>query len=289
MTEERKPGAIDRVWASEFARMAAKEEAQRKGLSYPAEAARNDEIMRDLLDAVESGALLVYVPSGSAEMIERKVKAKEPSFPRGDFPLKLDSAQRWLRGEPQIDPAWRDIDDLFIAIEETEKEIQYWKSRDDSIPSEAKIIKAELVPLEAKLAFLLERKRSMRGDDLVTVPTAVEGEAASTSLATPVIDMPARNAPLRMGNSTKEVRENDLTPAIKLAQDKCNDPFNNAEVWPALLALAMTDERPPVLLGTTSVGVTYRVPGGHAILSKKNLGDRLRREREKASKLGSTR
>lgn len=194
MTEETGPGAMDRVWASEFARMAAKEEAQRTGLDYLAEAAKNDEILRNLLNAVESGALLVYVSAGSAGMTERRAEAKESSFPRGDFPLMLDSAQRWLRGEPPIDPEWRKIDDLFTAIDEVEKEIQYWKSRDDSIPSEAKIIKAELAPLQAKLTFLLERKRSIRGDDLVTVPTAVEGEAAKAVPRTNIETQCARQA-----------------------------------------------------------------------------------------------
>lgn len=280
MTEETGPGAMDRVWASEFARMAAKEEAQRTGLSYPAEAAKNDEILRNLLNAVESGALLVYVSAGSAGMTERKAKANESIFPRGDFPLMLDSAQRWFRGEPPIDPEWRKIDDLFTAIDEVEKEIQYWKSRDDSIPSEAKIIKAELAPLEVKLAFLLERKRSMRGDDLVTVPPAVGGEEASTSSPTPAIDMPARNAPLRMGHSTKERRKNELTGVIQHAQAECNDPSNSAEVFAALAALADSKDKPPVLLGSDEAGIKYRSGGEVKYLTREQLRNRLKYKKQ---------
>lgn len=105
MTGETDSPGTDRIWASDFARMAAKEEADQMGLDYLTEAARSSEILQDISDSVKSGELLVYVRFAGVGMIERKANASEPKFPKGDFPLKAASVRKWFRGESSNVPA----------------------------------------------------------------------------------------------------------------------------------------------------------------------------------------
>jgi hypothetical protein len=96
-------------------------------------------------------------------------------------------------------------------------------------------------------------------------------EAATSAPEVVVIDSKAAAI---FTHSTK-VRRNTLTPVIELAQKKCRDPNDTAEVWAALQTLAQQKIAP--LIGATEDGLQYLKNGDAANLSRNALRLRLRR------------
>jgi len=80
-------------------------------------------------------------------------------------------------------------------------------------------------------------------------------------------------------------RENVLDPVISLARSKASDSNSTQAVWATLVEIARTENRPAPLIGYADAeGVKYRSDSdedGVGILTKKNLGDRMRRRRAK--------
>lgn len=75
-----------------------------------------------------------------------------------------------------------------------------------------------------------------------------------------------------ISHSTK-TRRDTLTPVIELAQQKCRDPLDTAEVWAVLQVLAQ--KKTPPLIGETEDGLQYLKKGEAAIFTRKSLGKRL--------------
>lgn len=103
-------------------------------------------------------------------------------------------------------------------------------------------------------AYLEERARLL----------ASSGGVPPSNLTQAKPDTPARSgaphAPVK--HSTKEKRRDALDPAIELAQSKCKNAKDTAEVWGQLQALAQ-EERPP-FLGVVRAGLKYTKHGDQA-------------------------
>ena len=99
---------------------------------------------------------------------------------------------------------------------------------------------------------------------------SVESAPAQT-VATPA---PAVAVGASLTHSTR-ARRDTLTPVIELAQSKCRNPKDTAEVWAVLLVLA--EKKQPPLIGVTEEGLQYYEAGEAAIFKRKSLGARLTR------------
>jgi hypothetical protein len=77
--------------------------------------------------------------------------------------------------------------------------------------------------------------------------------------------------------STKSPRRDSIAPVIELAQSKCTDPSDTAEVWPRMEALA-DDEHVP-FLASTPLGLKYRKAGKDAYFTRDALDKRLHPEK----------
>ena len=121
--------------------------------------------------------------------------------------------------------------------------------------------------------------------DLHWVVTTVEAEEAIRRLSPPK-SAASKLAPAieqsrgLVAHSTK-TRRHTLDPVIEVAQSKCNDPFDTAAVWAALSVLAEQKQTP--LLGATEEGIQWLKNGAAAIYSRRNLGDKLRRKKERSN------
>lgn len=74
-------------------------------------------------------------------------------------------------------------------------------------------------------------------------------------------------------HSTKAPRRYNLTPVIELAQSKCRNPTDTAEVWAQLQVLAENKTAP--LIGATDDGLQYLNKGIAAIFKRDALNKRL--------------
>jgi hypothetical protein len=74
-----------------------------------------------------------------------------------------------------------------------------------------------------------------------------------------------------------KLRRDSITPAIELAQSKCKDPSDTAEVWPQMQVLAQ-DEHPP-FLASTPQGLKYHRNGNDCYFTREALDKRLHPEK----------
>jgi hypothetical protein len=86
-------------------------------------------------------------------------------------------------------------------------------------------------------------------------------------------------------NPGQRSRRDLLTPLIEIAQQDCKDPYDTPTVWTKLLDMAR--ERRAPLLGKTEEGLQW-VDGEDVprYLSRKSLGERLRRQKRAGAKPG---
>lgn len=75
---------------------------------------------------------------------------------------------------------------------------------------------------------------------------------------------------------SKKMRRDSLTPVIELAQTKCRNPLDAAEVWTSLMVLA-NDEQGP-LLGMRGKNIGYMTGDENKEFTRKALGARLARK-----------
>lgn len=87
-------------------------------------------------------------------------------------------------------------------------------------------------------------------------------------------------APAVLKHSTRGRKRDDLSPVIEAAQERCRNRYDAAEVWNQLLTMA--DERHPPLQGCAEGEIKYSASGEVKFLTRKQLGDRIRRDRERA-------
>ena len=125
--------------------------------------------------------------------------------------------------------------------------------------------------LEEKVRYLSWREIQEQRAELQA--KAAEREAAAPK--PPAVLVPVLAESARVIHSTKEPRRNTLTPVIEHAQKQCRNPYDAAEVWGALLALAEKQEKP--LLGATPEGLQYLEDGTAGILTRDALQKRLKR------------
>lgn len=92
----------------------------------------------------------------------------------------------------------------------------------------------------------------------------------------PIEQTSVANKPLNFIHSTK-LRRSTLTPVIELAQQKCRDPNDTAEIWIVLTTLA--EKKHPPFYGTTEEGLQYLKNGDPKILNRSSLGKRLTRKK----------
>lgn len=83
---------------------------------------------------------------------------------------------------------------------------------------------------------------------------------------------------LRVVTHSTKLRRHTLDPVIEMAQSQCRNPFDVAEVWAALSVLA--DKKHGPLLGATEDGIQWLKDGDVAFYSKRNLSDKLRRQKK---------
>ena len=104
-------------------------------------------------------------------------------------------------------------------------------------------------------------------------PAPKPAEAAPAALPVPAA------APAPTVHSTKGRRPSDtLWPAIRKAQAQCADPWDAAEVFGHLEALADGDESQPPLLESTPKGIKWNRSGRDAYLTRNALTKRLQGE-----------
>ena len=84
----------------------------------------------------------------------------------------------------------------------------------------------------------------------------------------------ASNSRLPITHSTKK-RRDLLTPVIELAQTKCRNQFDAAEVWAALELLAHDEHQP--LNGIEGKNIMYTTGNEKKYFTRKALGNRLAR------------
>jgi len=97
--------------------------------------------------------------------------------------------------------------------------------------------------------------------------------------------MPLEQLELRGGQpkSRNAPHTNILRAVIDIAKKNAVKPDDHQSVWAALTSLADSDKRPPPLLGfVDGEGVKYQNDDGVKFLTKKNLLDRLGRERKRS-------
>ena len=122
---------------------------------------------------------------------------------------------------------------------------------------------------------------SVTGPANVLAPGIATGEEAQSpqapSEAATVQPPPAGPAAV-IRHSTKEAQRRDiLDPVIELAQSKCLDPMDTAQVLAQLQVLAQEEHAP--LLASTNEGIKYAKKGNAAYLTRDALDKRLHPER----------
>ncbi len=84
---------------------------------------------------------------------------------------------------------------------------------------------------------------------------------------------------------TQRSRRDLLTPLIEIAQQGCKNPYDTPAVWTKLLAMAREKRAP--LLGATEAGLQWLdTDDSLQNLSRKSLGERLRRQKRAGTKPG---
>jgi hypothetical protein len=78
-------------------------------------------------------------------------------------------------------------------------------------------------------------------------------------------------------HSTKPPRRDLITPVIEVAQSKCKNPQDTAEVWAQMELLADSENAP--LLAATETGLKYRREGKDAYFTRDALDKRLHPEK----------
>ena len=114
-----------------------------------------------------------------------------------------------------------------------------------------------------QLAGLEERER-------IRVREEHEASKAKAQDAAPVV---AERASV---THTTKARRDALTPVVELAQSRCINPKDTAEVWARLLVLA--EQKHPPLLGATEDGLQYLKDGAAAHFTRDALSKRLIRK-----------
>ena len=107
--------------------------------------------------------------------------------------------------------------------------------------------------------------------------TAATKQEQIQPLTTPSVNEQAlsvSNSRLPITHSTK-MRRDLLTPVIELAQTKCRNQFDTAEVWAALLLLANDEQEP--LKGMRGKNIMYTTGDEKKDFTRKALGARLAR------------
>lgn len=75
-------------------------------------------------------------------------------------------------------------------------------------------------------------------------------------------------------------RRDSVAPAVEAAQRRCEDPFDSAEVWAVLEAMAQA--KVPPLFGCTDEGIQYLRNGQPDNLTRDALAKRVARSKERA-------
>jgi hypothetical protein len=110
--------------------------------------------------------------------------------------------------------------------------------------------------------------------------------AAAPLQAKPVVSPAPPVAPASMVHSTKGRRQSDvLWPAIRRAQAQCTDPWDGAEVFGRLQALADATEPHPPLVESTRNGISWTNEKGKVnSLTRDALSKRLQRSARAGSR-----
>ena len=109
----------------------------------------------------------------------------------------------------------------------------------------------------------------------MAAPTEQLAPAPNTATSAPVVTAGDAPAPLNTTIHSTKARRDSLTPVIELAQSKCRNPNDTAEVWAALQVLAETKSAP--LIGGTEDGLQFLKGGIAEIFKRSSLGKRLAR------------
>ncbi len=95
-----KSETVEWVWAGDFSKSA----AEQMGGDHIARAVATRTIFDEIEIAIKEGALPVYV-RGLSGMVERPCRSVEPTFPVGDYRVKLATVEAWLTRAQQAAPA----------------------------------------------------------------------------------------------------------------------------------------------------------------------------------------
>ena len=174
----------------------------------------------------------------------------------------------------------KEIDEFFTELGNAEERKSRWtEARTGGVPSEIKLQEVNLAEATRALDELEVRLSNMRGDSFPMpplVPTALQSTTTTQTAPAPsVVQAPGQS--MSMGNSTKQPRNDILSPVIKLAQSKAADAHDTSAVWAQIQALA--DEEHPPLLASTKEGVKYKLNGETRYFTRDALYKRLHPEK----------
>ena len=133
---------------------------------------------------------------------------------------------------------------------------------------------------------------SSRGDEFTVTHEGVEWvdergvqRPMGTGTATAPVAVPKAVVALNgvTKHSTKRRRRDSLDPVIELAQSKCIDPRDTAQVFAQMEVLAQAEYAP--LLAATTDGLKYTKNGSDAYLKRDALDKRLHPERRQRGRL----
>jgi len=123
--------------------------------------------------------------------------------------------------------------------------------------------------------------------NIVTVSDAPAATVAPVPTIEPAVALPdasvmdvSASKPAASGtvtHSTKAPPRDTLTPVIELAQSKCRNPLDTAEVWAQMEVLALNEEKP--LLAITALGLKYTKGDKSPYFTRDALDKRLHPEK----------
>lgn len=174
--------------------------------------------------------------------------------------------------EPRREPTWEAPPDYFDVLPSLRVSIAHKKIL---------VFQITEYPFETTQVTLSDLVRWAKSKGYAVAPelesiVAKMGPAASAAPAQQDTTPPAPVGQVvaSVVHSTK-ARRDTLTPVIELAQTKCRNPKDSAEVWAVLLVLA--DNKHAPLIGATEEGLQYLKGGTAEIFKRSSLGKRLSR------------
>jgi len=206
------------------------------------------------VDPVKAAMLLCRFNPNSETLAESESNSTDETVPR-DF-LKL---RQRFEDLSRTEPRFRSLHDWFHAVKKMQARYHSWI---DEYVDAVALLNSTPPPAPATAA---------------TPNTQATPSPPTPSAATNIEPAPAGAAAVVRHLTNEAQRRDILDPVIELAQSKCHDPTDTAQVLAQLQVLAH-EEHPPLLASTTD-GIKYTKMGEPAYLTRDALNKRLHPEK----------